>query len=355
MAKVRQPTQRKLNYQTLAIGVNLTQAGYVSLPKDLSIVNRYGLASTTRQGVPLIYRVRATVWPSALDGSGYTTQYGSGGQNKEDTQTTVVFLGCQNNWVMLEAAKKWHRAREAFFRRAGVTKQQRGAYAHEIRYNFDGTGQTWLAPFDGDGAAFTGGTWDMSVLADSQDSSYQLALTGTGIDETAASAATYIVIGDSYLKSRMTVPVDSNLEASDVPAKYSHLNDLLVSGDDTRKDDTKTIAEGEQDNPPYDQLTGSETGHDITEPVELGRVVLTPRGGLDGTQYFLEDDNSTFEARAQTPVSFMEGSGPRSVVMDVPFGIFEIKGVHDNIGDTNAFDDALGVTVELLGIKEMTG
>ncbi len=322
------PSQNKLQYVTGALSNDTwtvptsggTQ-GALNLVKDLSILNRRGYAST-QKGVPWVYRCKFDLYLQNEDGFGVATTAPAAPPG--DFMTILKIDGAQNNWVNLQAAKKWHRAREAFFRRAGVTKRMRGAYAGEIRYNWDSAGDTWLTPIDGAGDAFTGGTWDTSVLADSQDSSFQLCLTGTGVDETAASGPSVLVIGDSYLKSRMTVPVDSNLEASDVPAKYSHLNDLLESGDDTRKDDTHTIAEGEQDNPPYDQLVGSETGHDITESVELGRAVA----GL--------------------------GNAYGSVVVDVPFGIAQVRLTHFDAADT-AITSGVNFCVQVLDIYPMQG
>ena len=43
-------------------------------------------------------------------------------------------------------------------KRAGIPKKDRGAYSHEIRYAFAGTGETYAAPVDGSGNALTGGT-----------------------------------------------------------------------------------------------------------------------------------------------------------------------------------------------------
>ena len=135
------PSQRKIMYAgaTVSNG-NFAETHTISLPKDLSILNRRGYASTTNKGVPLVFRVAATVYPTGLDGSGYTTSVSS------DVRTTVKFLGCQNNWVMKNAAVKFHAAREKMFKKAGVKKAHRGAYAHEIRYGYDAAGDSFAAP-----------------------------------------------------------------------------------------------------------------------------------------------------------------------------------------------------------------
>ena len=320
------PSQRKLHYKLEGIDdQTMTSLGYLNLPKDLSIVNRRGYASTTRKGVPLIFRAKVDFYIQNHLGHLFTDAGGAlASAYNADMQATLKLTGAQSNWVNRNAAVKWHAAREEFFKRAGITKRMRGAYAHEIRYNLSGADDTWLAPIDGDGNAFTGGTWDVSTLADSQDSGYQLKLVGDGLNETAATGATVIPIGDSYLKSRMTPDDDSNEEASIGPAKYSHLNDLLVSGDDTRKDDTHTIAQGEQDNLPYDVMDFTETAHDITESVELGRAVA----GM--------------------------GAAFGSMIVDIPFGLCDVRGtIMQHATQTDEPDGFMAI--EVLDIFEMQG
>ena len=196
------------------------------------------------------------------------------------------------------------------FQRAGVSKKERGAYAHEIRYAFDSNTQTWIAPVDGDGAAFTGGTWDLSELITEQDLSLALKLTGIGLDETAAAAsATALQIGHSYLMSRSSMKEDTNLESSETPAAGSILNALLRDSihNPSIMDNVVNEAQDAQDNLPYELLVADSSGdvnHDITEPVELGRLI----------------------AQACAPIS--------EVIIDVPFGIFEVKAQHFDAGDT---------------------
>ena len=62
---IKFPTQNKLLYQTGALSndayTGLSSGGVIgdlNLPKDLSILNRRGYASTTKKGVPLIYRCK---------------------------------------------------------------------------------------------------------------------------------------------------------------------------------------------------------------------------------------------------------------------------------------------------------
>ena len=296
----------------------------ISLPKDLSILNRRGYASTTLKGVPLVYRVAATVYPSGLDGSGYTTSVSS------DVRTTVKFLGCQNNWVMKNAAVKWHAARDSMWKSAGIKRKHLGAYAGAIRYNWDEAATTFSDPVDGDGSAFAGGTWDTSVLASSDDADFTLKLVGIGVDESSTTATTAYQIGHTYLGSRATVPADSNLESSVTPADESVLVKLLSSAyPNARRDDITDDVQDGQDNPPYDEFVPSDTNHDITEPVELGRCVLLPQGS--------------------------GASLPQTVIIDVPFGITQVEMAHRDPGDNSGITDDLALGLEVLDIFEMQG
>ena len=80
------------------------------------------------------------------------------------------------------------------------------------------------------------------------------------------------------------------------------------------------------------QLDLSNSGdvqHDITEEVELGRVVLLPQGS--------------------------GASLPQTTVIDVPFGIFRVLGAHRDPGDDSGIQDDLALGLEVLDIFEMQG
>lgn len=323
------PSQDKLMYAgaTVSNG-NFAQTHLISLPKDLSIVNRRGYASTTRKGVPLVFKVAATVYPSGLDGSGYVTSVSS------DVKTTVKFLGCQNNWVYRNAAVKWHAARENMFKRAGIKKSERGAYSHEIRYNWEGASTSWSSPVDGDGNAFTGGTWDASTIVTVADVEAALKLTGIGLDEESTAAATAINIAHSFLMSRQQPHSDSNVTAEEGPADFSILRGLLADDEPStvRIDDITVEARDAQDNPPYELIDLSDSGdvnHDITESVELGRVVMLPQGS--------------------------GASLPQTVILDIPFGIMQVSMAHRDPGDNSGVTDDLAIGLQVLDIYEMTG
>ena len=325
------PAQRKIMYAGAAVSNgSFAETHTICVPKDLSILNRRGYASTTRKGVPLVYRVAATVYPTGIDGSGYTTSVSS------DVRSTVKYLGCQNNWVMKNAAVKFHAAREKMFSDAGVKKADRGAYSHEIRYAYDAAADSFAAPVDGLGVALTGGTWDITDLTYYPDGEFSLTLVGNGDNEEAdAFAGSELSIGHSYLLSRANQQADTNLEIEEGPAKFSVLNSML-SGDalatDSGSDDVREEARNAQDNPPYEVLDLSDSGdvdHDITEEVELGRVILMPQGS-----------GATL---------------PQTTVLDVPFGIMRVLMAHRDPGDNSGITDDLALGLEVLDIFEMQG
>ena len=298
-------------------------SGDLNLPKDLSLLNRRGYASTTRKGVPLVYQCKVDFYLHDEDGQGPSSALGS------DLQATLKIDGCQNNWVMRNAAVKFHAAREKMFADASIKKGQRGSYSHEIRYNYDANGDTFLVPVDGDGDAFTGGTWDVSSLSYEADGAFQLKLVGAGDDEESnAFTGTVLQIGHSYMVSRLNQQADTNLSAEEGPAHYSLLKSMLSEDTTTENtDDVTAVSRTEQDNPPYEVLDLSDSGdvnHDITEPVELGRAIA----GF--------------------------GNAYGSVIVDIPFGLAKMKATVFDAADTNVTPSGL-VCVEVLDIYEMQG
>jgi hypothetical protein len=323
---MKMPSQATLLYETSALSNDAwTDAGTVNLPKDLSIVNRRGYSSTDLKGVPWCFRVQVTGYQNGVDGAGLGTA-----AVPSDFITTMKFLTCQNNWVMKNAAVKWHAARNAMWKNAGIRKRDLGAYAGAIRYNFDenDSSGSWAAPLDGDGNAFVGGTWDASLFASFDDPDFSLKLLGIGVDEDSTTTTTAYNIGHSYLGSRATVPADSNIESSLVPADESILVKLLAPGigigSAARRDDIADDVQDGQDNPPYDEFVSSDTNHDITEPVEAGRILMTA------------------------------GATVASTVFDVPFGIFGVAAQHYDHADTN-ITDAVAYTVKVIDIYPMQG
>ncbi len=313
------PSQNKLWYQTGSIGANPTSPltsggtqGHLNLPRDLSIMNQRGYASTDTRGVPWVYRCLVEYYLQDEDQNGVSAAVGT------DFSSTLDIIGCQNNWVMKNAAVKFHAARAKMFRDAGVTKKQRGAYSNEIRYTYDAYNDDWMVPIDGAGDALEVGDWDVSTIAIEDDTDIKLKLTGAAVSEASAFSATAQQIGYSYLVSRSRVPADSNLESDAVPSDFSILRTLLESrGVQDTDDEVDALAEVEGDAPPYQMITASpDLNHNITEEVLLGRALASL------------------------------GAGYGSVVVDIPFGIANLKAsVHDAAGTSVTSSNSICLTV----------
>ena len=154
---------------------------------------------------------------------------------------------------MKNAAVKWHAARNTMWKSAGITKQQLGSYTDAIRYNLNAAADTWLVPIDGDGDAFTGGTWDVSTFVTEADPEFALKLLGTGNDEDGALNVSVINMAYAYLSSRMAVPADSNLEAAETPAVNSILKQIQNYEHGVSRPEQsyiETDVKGQGDNPP---------------------------------------------------------------------------------------------------------
>ena len=324
------PTQNKILYQTgnishdsYSVMAGAAGGGDLNLPKDLSLLNRRGYASTTRKGVPLVYRCKVDFYLHDEDGQGPSIAQAS------DLQATLKLNGVANNWVVRNAAVKWHAARDNMWKKAGISKRELGAYAHAIRYCYDNASDSWMDPIDGNGDGFAGGTWDTTTMVDMVDNEYKLGLIGDGVDEDAAHSVALVSMAHAYLASRMQVPADSNQEASETPAQFSHLEQLLrptnlESG--TEESYIRTDVMQDQDAPPY-QLFATETlDHDITQPVELGRAIA----GF--------------------------GNSYGSMIVDIPFGIGQFKAVVFRATDPDPDTTPKGlVCLEVLDIYEMQG
>ena len=321
------PSQRKLVYDITNIDDStMTTRGLLNLPKDLSILNRRGYASTTRNGVPLVFKAKVDFYLQDDLGQGPSTAYDA------DAVATMKLTGAQNNWVYRNAAVKWHAAREAMFRHASVSKASRGAYSHEIRYNYHTADDTsnWLIPIDADGSAFTGGTWDHSDITSDDDVSFALKLVGpSDTNEETSAGSTVLNIAHSYLMSRHNMLSDTNPQSTETPAKFGVLDQLLSDRfqDDTKRDDIIGEARDAQDNPPYEVLDSSDSGdlnNDVTESVELGR------------------------ATAEVGRSY------GSMIVEIPFGLCDVRCAVEQAATSTLEPNGL-MCVEVLDIFEMQG
>lgn len=300
----------KLNYKLATYGTSETDLGVLNIPKDLSLINRKGHAHTTNDGTPLVYHCKVTLYTP-----NYTTDV--------DRRDIIRIFGVPQNWVYLRAAKKMHAGREAMYKKNGIKKSERGRYSKTIRYQWD-QATDWIVPLQADTrAAYSAGelgTWDTTQLVLSDGTTVDANLWQREsvllTDEEAGLGEVPLAVG--YLASRQVIRED-NQDSDTLPTKYNMLNDLFDMGDSDDNAAVRDLAQGEQDNPPYDAdaLQGT-----FTEPVELGRAILSQ------------------QAATMT-----------EIYIDVPFGLAELRAQ----AYSGASTSDLEIAVQVLGVSEMQG
>lgn len=331
MAHKGVPHNPILNYTSGAMSSTASSVlGVVNLPRDLSAVNRQHWEHTTPRGVPLVYRVAVTISPTLADGSD-ANSYLELFTGDTDLLQKVKVLTCQNNWVVRNAAVKTHAARENMFKKQGVRKGERGAYDKTIHYTWDGTPGSFLTPFDGDGNAFTGADsgssgfqsdWEYSKLIYSGDAggAFINLIDAHTTEETQETFAA-LCLPQLYLQSRKQVEDDTNTDDDDQPAQYSVLRKLLSPM--ARVDISEEIvdlARDNQDTPPYDLNFDG----DWTEPVLSASAFIGMSTTLQAT-----------------------------MVVDIPFGLFELKGNNLYIDAGQNLTNAVEIRCEVIDIIPM--
>jgi len=335
-------TQKTLAYEETHIDGDEVQVGKINLFRDYSAVNRKGLSATTKKGVPLVMKVAITATAGKVDQSqsggstadlAYTTTHDttvSGSDPKVDSPRNILQIrmyGCSNGWVTRNAAVKTHAAREAMFRKSLISKKERGAYDHTIRYMLSpGSSESYMTPQSKAGDLAMG-TWDHSRLIWNDDTGGALlSVTGSHATEESTTTFTSLNIQQMYLHSRdAEIPADSNIESDDVPAKFSVLNRIFTPDTTGVQDDVVALARDEQDNPPYDLTI---VGNDLSEQHELGRLQFGMFNGASAT-----------------------------TVVEVPFGLLNVQAQvlgadEDSTGNLNAVVD---YNVKLLAVYPMEG
>ena len=300
----------KMLYKPGTYGTNVTALNPLNIPKDLSLINRKNHDHTNKDGVPLVYHVKCTVYSPSYAGDA-------------DRRDVIRFLAVPQNWVYRNAAVKLHAAREKMFAKNGITKKERGRYSRTIRYQWD-QAENWQVPLQPDTrVAYLGGelgTWDTTNLILSSGGSVDANLwqreAVSLTDEDTTLGEVPLAVG--YLTSRQVIRED-NQDADTIPAKQSMIVDLFDMGNSSDNAAIRDLAQGEQDNPPYDAdaLQGT-----FYNPCEVGRVVLS-----QGTATMTE------------------------IYMDIPFGIAGIE-AQSELGATTT---DLEFAIEVLGVSEMQG
>ena len=323
MAHKGLPHNAILNYTTNAASSATWAAGGVTnFAKDYSMLNRQHWEQTTRQGVPLVYRMALTVSPSIrsfADDGLYSDIF------NEDVNLIqiVAFRTAQQNWVQRNGCVKLHHAREKQFSVQGIKKSDRGAYDKTMHIAWDASPGGFLTPWNGDRNDYTDGSWEYSkiILPNDTGGAYINVVDSHG-DEESTTAFTTLSIPQMYLASRQQVEADTNSEADDQPKKFSVLNILReYDAHHNTMDEIIDLVRDNQDEPPYD-LTDV-NGNDCKK-IEAGRCFLGVSSGLQKT-----------------------------MVIDVPYGLMEI-GILNSYIDTGA-NLTIGVDIkaEVLDIFPM--
>ena len=330
-------TQKLLTYNIEDVSSATYTGKIINGPRDLSAMNRKDIMQTTKKGVPLLYRYAVTVYPSIVKSGGSPAGFhllnnASSGQSQKVVQT--IFYGAPNNWVTRNACVKIHNAREAYFKKNGIKKTDRGAYDHTIRYDFVSSptyevpkkGVHAIGAGDGDESTrtdITGGEWEATQLFYPGDAGgAKLHLTGTHTSEESTATHTSLCASQLYLSSRGTIDSDSNRESSDTPYDDSVLARMMAVNVEDDRDDMVRDVRDRADSPPYDLGVAS---NDTYEKVEIGRL------------------------------QFCVGqAGSATAIIEAPLGIFQMRSViADTDGDSAGVTGDIEMNVELLGIVEM--
>lgn len=325
MAHKGLPHNAILNYDSDAFSpTGWTSAGKCNLARDYSMLNRQHWQQTTSKGVPLVYRVALTFSPllTAVDDDGVGATVDIFQQDEKQVQV-IAIKTAQQNWVQRNGCVKTHFARENMFKVQGIKKSDRGAYDKTMHIAWTAGVDTFLTPQDGDRSDYTAGSWEYSklIFPDDANGAY-LNVIGTHGDEESTTAFSTLSIPQLYLSSRKQVDDDTNTDDDDQPKLYSVINKLFaLGGHAATQDEVIDLARDNQDEPPYDL---AENGNDC-EPIEAARVFLGITSGVQQT-----------------------------VVVDVPYGLFEIQGVNANTDDgDNSRTNGVSIRTEVIDIFPM--
>jgi len=304
---------------TETVGTSATKLGTVNLCRDLSMINRKNFTHTNSKGVPLVYHCRVTVQaPISSD---------------TDQSTWFVAKVVPQNWVYRNAAVKLHAARERMYSKNSVTKKERGAYDKTIRYGWDiadssdGAVTMWQHPYNVESSLtnedMSEGTWDTTELVDNAGNIHNLYLwvddpAGDLMNEQSGGSGN-VSLAQLYLNSRQLPLEDASDQDDDFPANFSLIKDMFAAPS-VSSDEVRTVADDQQDNPPYDRdsLTAACT-----------KLVAPIRARL-GSQF---------------------GTSTRTFDLDVPFGIADFYGIVKDAGSAGV----MYWDIEVLGVSEMQG
>lgn len=315
-------------------GEYLAQTSYLDSAAELSKIDQKAHHQTTPDGKPLVYDMLVTFSTSPSE---------SVTAPDKEALAEVEIKTVPENWQVRNACRQAHFLREEQREEAGVTKQSIGRYARTMRFNMDfqmyGIAYDSDAPTAGDNtlrlyalrdvstlAAFTGGTWDYTQLAQFTEDAvsgvtsgdpFYLNVLGTH-STTAPGPYTYIGVVQAYNQRRQTVRDDSTLTpGGDTQFIVNESPFFRIPIQDVGEDSYVEITLDEQDNPPYDRDADHGTTSDRLQAQPQAYAQLTAQ-------------NTVQSVRIQAPLGLVE---------------FESALAYDN--------QALRVKVEVLGTYEM--
>lgn len=310
--------------------------------RDLSALNRQNIEQVTRKGELQMVGLTVTCSGSRIsaaldpahenDGNAQTFFYPGAAisaigtedesDHSRDGLVSVRFYAPLNTWVLANAVKKTHFAREEMFKKAMIPKSARGAYSHSLRLGLESGVESYTTPITTTSATnITGGTWDISRLHWEPDTDGALLkMTGTHANEESTTTFSDLNVQQMYLASRSGKMDDDTNEDALVQAKFSVLNAIMTPDTTDASDEVVATAKAEQDNPPYDL---ADVGNDITDLIEVGRLQFNPSTG-----------------------------GIASTYIEVPGGIFKTQIYVGDVGADRDLNWSMDMQVDLLKVGD---
>lgn len=336
------------------IGGNFGRVGYGNLAKDYAALNRKNMRHTDNKGYPLCYVVE-------VEAVGDTSQ-----------AHTVEIFTAPETWVLKNAVRKWHMARNEMLKRVdalgkvgeyGRTIRPYLSVAHgrygDIRPTFfnvkhdttvtGGTGNNNTAYHESQngivGGHANGGEWTYTKIASVTDKEahsgsnfpvddYELVLTGDHSDDSGSELSgaryfTHVSMMRSYLESRRnpSTIVQTTTGGGTIQAEPNPLIDLMA--DSVSAGEVKEVVQDlQREKPPYDAFATSTDN------------ALATNDALDLVSKCLLSTSTTYLKDKE--------------VIRIPMGLFHLRASASNhIGESNVRTP--GLRIRLLGIDKCQG
>ncbi len=273
------------------VGEALTQFSYLDTAAELSKIDQKAHHQTKQDGKPLVYDMLLTFSTSPSDAVSAPDK---------EALAEIEIKTVPENWTVRNACRQAHFLREEQREEAGVVKQSIGRYAKTMRFNMDasmfgiaytsgvpvvGTTTQRLYALDEVGptpAAFTGGTWDYTQLAQFTEDAITGVTSGDpfylnvcGSHSTSAPGPySHIGVLLAYHQRRQTVRDESTLTpGGDTQFVVNDSPFFRIPIQDVGEDSYVEITLEEQDEPPYDRAIALATEDRlIAQPQEWSQL-----------------------------------------------------------------------------------